>query len=113
MSTTCFKISFGGKLAEQLQPAIETHRNSSDLGRQSLAKAFDERGTVSRGGGIQSRILLTVPEIKLFLGDVNDLYKAHAGIEEILVKAQRNRLVGIQANRTKKKLESVLATASA
>ena len=50
--------------------------------------------------------------MKLFLADVNELYRAHAGLDEVLQKAERNRLVGIQANRTKKKLESALATAS-
>jgi len=49
--------------------------------------------------------------MKLFLEDVNELYRAHAGIDDILEKAQRNRLVGIQANRTKKKIESALASA--
>ena len=107
-----FKIAFGGKLAEQLEGAIKSHRHSSDPVRNSLAKAFDERGTVSRGGGVQSRILLRVEEMKLFLADVNELYRAHAGLDEVLQKAERNRLVGIQANRTKKKLESALATAS-
>ena len=106
-----FKIAFGGKLAEQLEGAIKSHRHSSDPVRNSLAKAFDERGTVSRGGGVQSRILLGVEEMKLFLADVNELYRAHAGLDEVLQKAERNRLVGIQANRTKKKLESALATA--
>lgn len=113
MSIARFKIAFGGKLADQLRPAIEAHRSSSDPNRQSLAKAFDERGTVSRGGGVQSRMLLSMEEVKLFLNDVNDLYRAHAGLDEILEKASRNRLVGIQANRTKKQLENVLATANA
>jgi len=107
-----FKIAFGGKLAEQLEGAIKSHRHSTDPVRNSLAKAFDERGTVSRGGGVQSRILLGVEEMKLFLADVNELYRAHAGLDEVLQKAERNRLVGIQANRTKKKLENALATAS-
>jgi hypothetical protein len=108
-----FKIAFGGKLAEQLTPAMQTHKSSSDIARQELARKFFERETISRGGGVQCRVQLTTEEVKYFLNDVTDLYKAHAGIEEILDKASRNRLVGIQANRTKKKLESVLANANA
>jgi len=111
MTIASFKIAFGGKLAEQLDGAIKSHRHSSDPVRNSFAKAFDERATVSRGGGVQHKITLGVAEMKLFLDDVNELYRAHAGIDEILEKAQRNRLVGIQANRTKKKIESALASA--
>ncbi len=111
MTVASFKIAFGGKLAEQLEGAIKSHRHSTDPVRNSLAKAFDERGTVSRGGGIQSRIILGVAEMKLFLEDVNELYRAHAGLDEILQKAERNRLVGIQAKRTKNKIETVLASA--
>lgn len=112
MTVAKFKIAFGGKLAEQLEGAIKSHRHSSDPVRNNLAKAFDEREIISRGGGVQSRIHLGIEEMKLFLADVNELYRAHAGLDEILQKAERNRLVGIQANRTKKKLESALATAS-
>ncbi len=108
-----FKIAFGGKLAEQLTPAMSFHQASADTARQELARKFFERETISRGGGVQCRVQLTTEEVKYFLNDVTDLYKAHAGIEEILDKASRNRLVGIQANRTKKKLESVLANANA
>ena len=111
MTVASFKIAFGGKLAEQLEGAIKSHRHSTDPVRNSLAKSFDECGTVSRGGGVQYRIILGVAEMKLFLEDVNELYRAHAGIDEILEKAQRNRLVGIQANRTKKKIENALASA--
>lgn len=107
-----FKIAFGGKLAEQLTPAMHTHNSSSNIARKVLAQKFFQRETISRGGGVQCRVQLTTEEVQFFLSDVTDLYKAHAGIEEILEKAHRNRLVGIQANRTKKKLESVLATAS-
>lgn len=113
MSVARFKIAFGGKLAEQLEPAIAKHRLSNDPISQSLVAAWDTRGTISRGGGVQSRMLLSVDEVKVFLNDVSHLYRAHSGVEEILDKAQRNRLVGIQANRTKKQLENVLATASA
>jgi hypothetical protein len=111
MTVASFKIAFGGKLAEQLEGAIKSHRHSSDPVRQSLAKSLDEAESVSRGGGVQLRVRLGVAEMKLFLEDVNELYRAHAGIDDILEKAQRNRLVGIQANRTKKKIESALASA--
>ena len=113
MTIAKFKIAFGGKLAEQLTPAMERHNASSDVTRKELAQKFFQCEKISRGGGIQCRVQLTFPEIKYFLDDVTDLYKAHAGIDDILDKASRNRLVGIQANRTKKKLENALATANA
>lgn len=110
MTVAKFKIAFGGKLAEQLEGAIKSHRHSTDPVRNNLAKAFDERETISRGGGVQSRIHLGIEEMKLFLADVNELYRAHAGLDEILQKAERNRLVGIQAKRTKGKLETALTS---
>ena len=110
MTVAKFKIAFGGKLAEQLEGSIKSHRHSSDPVRNSLAKAFDEREIISRGGGVQSRIHLGISEMKLFLEDVSELYRAHAGLNEILEKAERNRLVGIQAKRTKTKLETALTS---
>lgn len=111
MSNTTTKIAFGGKLASELEARMTERKQDADAVSRSLAEKFFARETITRGGGVQSRIIVTAEESKLFISDVEKIIDLHyAKGESILPKESRSRLVWIQAKRTRKQLEAALAS---
>lgn len=111
MSNATTKIAFGGKLASELEARMTERKKDTDSVSRSLAEKFFTRETITRGGGVQSRIELNASEAKLFIADVETVIDLHyAKGESRLPKESRSRLVWIQAKRTRKQLEAALAS---
>ena len=108
MTDATYKISFGGKLAEQLKPYMNERMLSNDPISQSLASKFQSSEVVARGGGVQFRVNITLDEARYFIEDVNSIWELHyAKSSTALPKENRNRLVWVQANRTRKQLVEI------
>lgn len=106
MSDKTLKIVFGGKLSAELETIMNDHAKSKDPIKKSLAQKFASKSIVVRGNGAQQpRLNLTKDEALVFAEDVMAIHQRQSNPSE---GSKTNRLVVIQAARTKRKLDMAL-----